>query len=255
MTNFGDLLGTIMQSNVAQSAQSRIVNALQDLQANKGPLSSGQGGAGDILTGIFDKAKSRLGNAADNPLQAGGIGAVLGSVLGGGGDSVKGALTGSVLAMLAGVAFKAMSNAGQTGLAASDGREPLGLKAPATPEEHLLLETKAQLIIKGMLNIAKSDGQVSAEEIQRIVGQAETSGIGDKGQEWLMAELRQPLNLDAFAAEIPNREIAAEIYAASLLAVEVDTQQERDYLRQFAEKTGISPVVVQHLHQSLGVAM
>lgn len=253
MTNFGDLLGTLLQSNAGQSAQSRIGNALQDLQANLGQVSGGQGGASDLLAGILEQAKTSLGTAADNPLQAGGIGAVLGSLLGGGGDSVKGALSGGVLAMLAGVAFKAMSNAGQAGLAAS--QPPLGLKSPATPAEHSLLETKAQLILKGMLNIAKSDGLVSPDEIQRIVGKAADAGIGAQGQEWLMAELLQPLNLDAFAAEIPNPEVAAEVYAASLLAVEVDTPQERDYLRQFAAKTSLAPIVVQQIHQSLGVAM
>ena len=256
MTNFGDLLGALLQSNTGQSAQSRIGNALQDLQANLGQVSGGQGGAGDLLAGLLEQAKTSLGTAAENPLQAGGIGAVLGSLLGGGGDSVKGALSGGVLAMLAGVAFKAMSNAGQAGVAASQGGEPpLGLKPPVTPAEHSLLETKAQLIMKGMMNIAKSDGLVSPDEIQRIVGKAADAGIGAQGQEWLMAELRQPLNLDAFAAEIPNPEIAAEVYAASLLAVEVDTPQERDYLRQFAEKTGLAPVVVQQIHQSLGIVM
>ncbi len=260
MANFGDLLGTFLQSNLGQTGQNRMGNALQDLQASLGKMTGGQaGGVGDLLGNVLDMAKGTLGSAAQNPLQASGIGAVLGSVLGGGGDSIKGAMTGGALAMLAGVAFKALANAGQgAGSAAhqpalAGGELPVGLAPRGRRRNMQVLETKAQLVLKGMINIAKSDGQVSADEIQRIVGHVEAAGMGAEDQGWLTAELRAPLNLDAFVAEIPNQELAAEVYAASLLAVEVDTQQERDYLRQLAEKTGLHPLVVQHIHQSLGV--
>lgn len=257
MANFGDLLGSFMQSGLGQSGQARMGNALQDLQANLGQFIGGQGGAGGMLDNLVGMAKGTLGNAAQNPLQAGGLGAVLGSVLGGGGDSVKGALTGGALAMLAGVAFKALTNAGQ-GQAAADQQAPLGpgnLPLGLKPTAPRATEDKARLILKAMISIAKSDGQVSADEMQRIVGKAESSGMGPEEQSWLMAELQRPLNLDALVAEIPDQEMAAEVYAASLLAVEVDTQEERDYLRQLAEKTGLHPMVVRYIHQSMGVPL
>jgi uncharacterized membrane protein YebE (DUF533 family) len=266
MANFGDLLGNFIQSNMTQSGSNRMGNALQDLQANLGRMVGGQGGqggqgGGDMLGSLLEMAKGTLGNASQNPMQAGGIGAVLGSVLGGGSSSVKGAMTGGALAMLAGIAYKAFTEAGQAarsaaGSTASSGGElPLGLRSPQTAAEEQAMENTAQLVIKGMINIAKSDGQVSIDEIQRIVGKVEAAGMGADAQEWLMTELRQPLNVDAFVAEIPSPEVAAEVYAASLLAVEVDTPQEKDYLRHFAEKAGLHPLVVQHIHQSLGVAV
>jgi uncharacterized membrane protein YebE (DUF533 family) len=55
-------------------------------------------------------------------------------------------------------------------------------------------------------------------------------------------------------AEIPNPEVAAEVYAASLLAIEVDTPEEQQYLQQFAQRTGLNPMVVQYIHRSMGVA-
>lgn len=265
MANFGNLLGAFMQSGIGQSGQARMGNALQDLQANLGGMLGGQGGGagGGMLDSLMGMAKGSLSGAAQNPMQAGGLGAVLGSVLGGGGSSVKGALTGGALAMLAGVAFKALANAGQGqggggGMQQapfSGGSLPLGLMPPTTPAQEQVMETKAQLILKGMINIAKSDGQVSQDEIERIVGKAQSSGMGQEDQAWLMAELRAPLDLDAFIAQIPNQEIAAEVYAASLLAVEVDTEEERNYLRLLAEKTGLQPMVVQYIHQSMGVAV
>ncbi|CRI66205.1 conserved hypothetical protein [Thiocapsa sp. KS1] len=261
MANFGDLLGSFIQSNMTQSGSGRMGNALQDLQANLGRMVGGQSGGtgGDMLGRLLEMAKGTLGNASQNPMQAGGLGAVLGSVLGGGGKSVKGAMTGGALAMLAGIAYKAFTESGQAAgtpgspAHAGGGELPLGLRAPQTAAEEQAMENTAQLVIKGMINVAKSDGQVSVDEIQRIVGKIEAAGMGADAQEWLMTELRQPLNLDAFVAEIPSPEVAAEVYAASLLAVEVDTAQEKDYLRHFAEKAGLHPLVVQHIHQSMGV--
>jgi uncharacterized membrane protein YebE (DUF533 family) len=46
--------------------------------------------------------------------------------------------------------------------------------------------------------------------------------------------------------------VAAQIYAASLLAIQVDTQEERDYLRVLAGKLGLEPAVVAQLHGALG---
>ena len=259
MTNFGNLLGTFLQSNMAQSGQQRIGNALQGLQA--GSASDPATGGGGLLGNLLGMAQSSLDSASRNPLQAGGLGAVVGSVLGGGGDSMKGALAGGALAMLAGVALKALDQAGQGRAEAraagsvptTDGSLPLVLEAPESAAEQQVLDTKAQLVLKGMINIAKSDGQVGIDELQKIIGKAEDMAADDK--DWLMRELQQPLDLNAFAAEIPSQEVAAEIYAASLLAVEVDTPEEREYLRQFAEKTALHPMIVQHIHQTMGVPL
>lgn len=55
------------------------------------------------------------------------------------------------------------------------------------------------------------------------------------------------------AAQIPNPVVAAEVYAASLFAIEVDTEAERDYLQRLAERLGLEPGVVAQLHRAVGV--
>ena len=132
---------------------------------------------------------------------------------------------------------------------------PLGLKAAETPDEEQTVENTAQLVLKGMINAAKSDGEIGPKEMQRIVGKLEETGADDDAKQWVMNEMRQPLNLDAFAAEIPNLEVAIQVYAASLLAVEVDTDAERDYLHQLAEKSGIPAEVAQQINKTLGVVV
>lgn len=261
MANFGDLLGSFVQNAMSQSGEGRLGNMIQDVQANLSNQVESRGGVGGILGNVLDMAKDTIGNAAENPAQAAGIGAVIGSLLGGGSSSVSGAVKGGALAVLAGVAYKALTNAGtNAGQAApSDisgdtaAQVPVEIRGPQTPAETQVLDQKAELVIKGMMNVAKADGEVSADEIQRIVGRLKEAGMDADAEAWIMAQLRHPLDLDAFVAEIPDAQTAAEVYAASLLAVEVDTDQERAYLTDFARKTGIGGPVAHQIEQTLGV--
>jgi uncharacterized membrane protein YebE (DUF533 family) len=261
MANLTDVLGTFMQNAMAPSGENRIGNALKDLGANIGNMVQAQGGADGILKNVLDKAKATLGSAAQNPAQAAGLGAVLGSLLGGGSRSISGAVKGGALAVLAGIAYKAFTESGKGPAAASAGGAPqytggdvpVGMKAPATPAEAQALEINAELVMRGMINAAKADGEVSADEIGRIVGKLKEAGLAGDAEAWIMKELRQPLDLDAFAAQIPNAEVAAQVYAASLLAIEVDTPAEQAYLADLAKKTGLDAAVVANIQQTLGV--
>jgi len=285
MNDFGSLVGAFMQSAMAPSAGNRIGSALEQLQraglgAMGGGGAPGMGGTSadmsGMLGGLLDIVKSGLGNAAQQPGQSGGLGAVLGSLMSGGGTGA--AAQGGMLAVLAGVAMKALTSAGEAqaaggqggGLAEllgglmpggqsgqsgpwSGGNVPLGLRAPQNTAEQEALESTAQLVLKGMINAAKSDGQISPDEMQRIVGKLQEGGADSGMQQWVMQQMQTPLNVQAFAAEMPNQEVAAQVYAASLLAVEVDTDAERQYLAQFAQASGLHPLVVGQIQQTLGV--
>jgi len=280
MANFTDLIGAFMQNSMGPSGGSRIGSALEQLQRSGfGGIGGGMGGApsgvqpgagpGGLLGSIFDVVQGGLSSAAQSPGQAGGLGAVLGSLLGGG----KGAVQGGMLAVLASVAMKALQSAGQdasAGAAAgggmpmgmpvggaagpwSGGDVPVGMRMPRNTAEQEALESTAQLVLKGMINAAKSDGQISPDEMQRIVGKLQESGADQGLQQWVLQQMQAPLNVQAFAAEIPNQEVAAQVYAASLLAIEVDTDAERQYLQAFSRAANLHPLVVGQIHQTLGV--
>lgn len=262
MANYADLIGAFLQNAAAPSGQSRMGRAVEDLQRGGGAPGTPGGGLADLLGGsgggviggLLQGVQRGLADAARNPAKAGGLGALAGALLGGGGDSIKGAVGGGALAMLAGVAVKALLQGGQGRAGAfSGGSLPLGLKAPETPVEQETLERNAQLILRGMISAAKADGQVDQQEMQRIVGRLKDAGMDAEAQAWVLAELGRPLDLDALVADIPSPEVAAEVYAASLLAVEVDTPAERDYLARLAQRSGLQPTVVQVIHQSMGV--
>jgi uncharacterized membrane protein YebE (DUF533 family) len=230
-------------------------HAMEDLQQYGQQLGQ-QGGGGGLLGGLMDSLQSGLSGAANNPLQAGGIGALAGALFGGGGDSVKGALGGGAMAMLAGVALKALMNGGQGGGASgfSGGGVPLGLKAPETPDEQQDVERTAGLIVRAMISAAKADGDIDQQEMQRILGKVKEAGADSETESWVLTELGKPQDLEGLVADIPNLETAAEVYAASLLAVEVDTPEEKQYLAELARRTGLNDDVVRYIHQSMGVA-
>jgi uncharacterized membrane protein YebE (DUF533 family) len=241
MAGFSNLIGSFMQNAMSQSGTSRISHALDQLQQSSGGLE-----------GILGQLGGGLRSAASNPLQAGGIGAVTGALLGGRG----GAIGGGALAMLASVAMQAMQGAAQdaTGAAGGPGgRMPLAMRTPESPDEVEAVEAQAKLVLRGMINAAKADGQISPAEMQRIVGKLQEAGADAEMQQWVMARMAEPLDLPSFIAEIPSPEVAAEVYAASLLAIEVDTDAERAYLEQLAQGAGVHPLVVDQIHQSLGV--
>ncbi|RZW18646.1 MAG: DUF533 domain-containing protein, partial [Desulfobulbaceae bacterium] len=67
-------------------------------------------------------------------------------------------------------------------------------------------------------------------------------------------EAQKPGDLSQLVASVGGDiELAVEAYAASLLAIEVDTEAERDYLKQLAAELGLDPRVTGHIEETLGV--
>ena len=197
------------------------------------------------------------GVRSGNPLAMGGLGALAGAVLGGGGSATKGALGGGAMALLGSLALEALRGLSHPSTddasAAAPANLPLGLRSPANTAEENELESRAMVILQAMIHAAKADGQIDAAEQQRILGKLEEAGATAAVQEFVRAEMRRPLNLKALLREVSNPQMAAEVYAASLLAIEVDTPAERDYLRQLAQGLGLDEGAVQRLHLTLGV--
>ena len=64
--------------------------------------------------------------------------------------------------------------------------------------------------------------------------------------------MRKPSALESLVAVVKSPEVAVAVYAASLLAIEVDTDAERTYLRRLAGALRLDAGTVQQLHAGLG---
>ena len=88
----------------------------------------------------------------------------------------------------------------------------------------LAAEDTQRLMVRGMIAAAKADGVIDQAEMGRIMGKIGDDGVTGEEKQMVMDELMRPLNLEALAAEVPNEAVASQLYAASLLAIEVDTK-------------------------------
>jgi len=70
-------------------------------------------------------------------------------------------------------------------------------------------------------------------------------GIGSDAKEFVIAEMQKPMDADALVhAAVGRPRLDARLYAASLLAIEVDTPAEREYLRSLGEPVGLNPATI-----------
>jgi uncharacterized membrane protein YebE (DUF533 family) len=251
MAGFTDLLGSLIESGLSGSGSSRIGNALG--AGGGGSLGDIIGNLSDILGGksassggldLGSIIKGALSGLSDNKAALGGLGALGGALLGGGGRSAKGALGGGALAMLASVAFSALKNGGQ-----KPSPMPLAAQQGAAREEQV--EKNATRIIKAMINAAKADGAIDQQEMNRIIGKFEEDGLSQQEKDFFMTESAAPLDLQGVIDSAEGSpEIGAAIYAASLLAIEVDTQAEQQYLQSLAAGLGLNHATVGYIEST-----
>lgn len=256
------LLGSMLETRSAPSAGQRIERAAQagpgglDLGAMLGGLlgkggAGGQGGSvggvdlGGLLGRVGDLARQATQDPVrevkgNNPVAVGGLGALAGGLLG---RSGGGALAGGVLAVLGSLAYQALQGA-QPGPAAA---------AATLPQDEEGLQHEARLLLRAMIQAAQADGEVDGAEIGRILDRLRQHGEEAEARAFVEAELRKAPDVEALAREVRSPEQAARVYAASLLAIEVDTPAERAHLAHLASAMRLSSEAVARLHQSLGL--
>jgi len=111
-------------------------------------------------------------------------------------------------------------------------------------------EDTAMILIKAMCNAAKADGSVDDQELDAIMSRA--GDLEPDDEFMLRAELQAPLDLEGFIASVP-KDLAPDVYAASLLPIEVDTASEVEYLQNLARGLGLTSQTVQAIHEELGL--
>lgn len=211
------------------------------------PADTGQGS-------LRQQAESVIGQvnqlARNNPLLAGGAAGGLAALLLGskagrklGGNLVK--LGG--LAAIGGIAYKAYQDyqARQAGGASAPQQASVPVLPP--PSESGFSPANApqgaaslaETLIVAMVAAAKADGHIDAEERGRIYGHLEQGGLDAGELAFLRAELDAEPDIERLVKAATTPEIAAEIYAASVLAIRADTPQEQAWLSTLSARLNI----------------
>jgi len=110
-------------------------------------------------------------------------------------------------------------------------------------------EELGRVLLRAMVAAAQADGKLDGAEHSAIFDRLAELDLSDAEKAELFAQLEKPVDLHALVAAARTPEIAAEIYAASLLAIEVDTPAERGYLAMLAARLDLPGELVEALHR------
>ncbi|AXC49337.1 DUF533 domain-containing protein [Paracoccus suum] len=241
----GDILGQVLGGQPAggagtgrryggpntQGASGGLGGMLDQMTRNSGTTrtaSTGGGGFGDLLGGL-------AGGAA-----AGGLGGVLGDLLGGGNARTTQA---------GGLARQGAQdrNDASFGEVFNDAmvRQDEPEIAP-TPEQNAV----AGLMLKAMLQAAKSDGKIDEQEKQRLMGQV--GDLGEDEKQFIREQMAAPVDAAALAREVPKG-LEEQVYLMSLMAIDFDNEREAQYLHALADAMSLDQQKVNAIHQQVGV--
>ena len=124
-------------------------------------------------------------------------------------------------------------------------------EAPAPQQAELQqANDQAVLMIRAMVNAAKSDGRVDEAEQQNIISKL-GSDVSEAEINFLKQEFAAPLDVAGFARSVPSG-LEQQIYALSLTSIDLDTQNEAQYLGQLAQGLNIDANVCNQIHDQVG---
>ena len=111
-------------------------------------------------------------------------------------------------------------------------------------------EEQSRAILTAVIAAAKADGYFDERERQIIREHAEKIGDADT-MAWVQQQINKPLDANEIAALATSPELAAEIYLASLLVIDVQNESEKLYLNSLAEKLKLEPQLRLEIEQQL----
>ncbi len=179
------------------------------------------------------------------------------------------------VAAVGGLAYHAWNKHRQNKAAADGGAAPAQAAAPAgsapsvpaeyeaapsgtaflpAPGDEAAQDALGQSLVRAMIAAAKADGKIDADEKTAIFERLNSMDLDAGAKAFVFDELSAPLDVNAVVAGATCPETAAEIYAASLVAIEADTAAEQAYLQMLAARLELEPGLVEEIHRSADAA-
>lgn len=209
---------------------------------------SGGGGLGGLLGGLMGGGAQSSGG--------GGLAGMLGGVLSGGGNQSgqqQGGAAGGLGGLLSSLGGGQQSGGNQQGGLPDSGvggllNQMMGGESAAEPTA--AQNSEAEIMLRAMINSAKSDGGVDETEQRKIL-----EHLGEVSQDeanFVRAEMAAPLDVDGFIRSVPKG-LEQQVYVMSLLGIDLDSQEEAQYLDKLASGLGISNELSNKIHEKVGV--
>lgn len=259
-----EMMGDFLKGDRSGSRNS---GGLQDIMGDllgggQGQSRNNQGGGlqdimGDILSG---------GRQSGNKRGGGGLGDLL-EQLGGGAQPRRGGSGGGLGDLIEGLAGNKSRGGGDLGDIfgefLQDRQEPEtnggfgdifndALARGGEPETQPTRqqEVAAALMLKAMIQAAKSDGEIDEGEKTKLLNNL--GDISNEERQFLNRELSEPVDVDALVNQVPHG-LEEQIYLMSVMGIDLDNRKEAQYLHDLATGLEIDRDHVNSIHDHLGV--
>ena len=184
-------------------------------------MGAGRGSAGGLGELLGSLGGGRPGGTGTG---LGGLASALGDALSGQGSS-RGGLGALLGGGAAGGGLGALLNQALQG----GGREPQ--RTPSREEEDA-----AAVLLAAMIQAMKADGHIDSDERQRLM---EVLGEVDADERrFVEEEMQRPVDAEALARRVPKG-MERQVYTASALSIDPDTEAERRYLAELRAALGL----------------
>jgi uncharacterized membrane protein YebE (DUF533 family) len=196
----------------------------------------------------FDRVISRM---LASPAAAGAAGGLLAGALTSkaGRRFGKRALQVGAVAAIAGLAWSAFERHRRGRRAPLAGGPSLAFLPPAADPEPR--DALGLALVRTMIAAARADGKLDPRESEKLLAEIRRLPLEADEKALLLDELDRPVGLDEIAASAHTPERAAELYTAALLAIDVDTEEEREWLARLAARLALPDDLVAEIHDRL----
>ena len=119
-------------------------------------------------------------------------------------------------------------------------------KVAPTPQQ----DAAAGLMLRAMLQAAKCDGRIDEGEKKKLI-----EALGDASPDemaFVNRELSSPVDVQGLVKQVPKG-AEKQIYAVSVMAIDLDRQKEAEYLGELASALGLGPSEVNAMHARFGI--
>ena len=128
-------------------------------------------------------------------------------------------------------------------------KQPPPAQAPS-PETDM---KKGVLLIRAMIAAANADGRIDAAERQQILRKLKSVDLSAEESAFIGEELLNPASPEDIVEQAGDRQLAVQVYAVSLLAIEVDTETEQRCLRNLAKQLELDTQTIRAIEKKLGL--
>jgi uncharacterized membrane protein YebE (DUF533 family) len=112
----------------------------------------------------------------------------------------------------------------------------------------------ALLIIRAMIAAASADGHLDRDEQDRVFREAQKLDLAAQEKAMLFDEMQKPLSLPEIVGQVTKPEVAVEVYAASLIAVDETHDDARAWLSSLALALDLPAELVSSIHAEVSAA-